>query len=206
LAAVVDLLVLIAWLLAIVFRQHIGAPRKLYSLVTLCGIAAMLYTPRHRPPSYPPPTQKGADTRPVSLVLPIHESPMDEQWAVIAGGILPADKASQWAWTTGRPHLRFLIDESERWVFYLRFAAAGAVLRAVGPQTIQIAINGTSVKTVAAAEPREYELRVPVDPALLKPGSMNDVELRVAPVYIAGDGVTLGILLHSVGFLEDTNP
>jgi hypothetical protein len=149
------------------------------------------------------PAQWTAALPPVSLVLQIHENPMDEAWAPIVADILPADKGAHWAWTNARPHLRFRIEESDRWTFRLRFAAVGQVLQSVGPQTIEIAINGAASKTVVAAEEREYQVSFPVDPAVLRPGGMNDVELRVAPVYIAPDGVRLGVLLHSVGFVEN---
>src|SRR5262249_54130864 len=139
---------------------------------------------------------------PLSLILTIHDNPMEEAWAPILGGILPAEKGSQWTWTNARPRLQFRLEESDRWLFCLRSAAVAQVIRGVGPQSVVIAINGAPVKTVPAAEAREYVVRFPVNPALLKPG-MNDVELRVAPVYIATDGVPLGVLLHSVGFLED---
>lgn len=199
-AAVLDLLLLIGWLLAIIFER-----RKLAALLGLCTILAILITPRPHAPAYPPPPPIAIDTTPVSLLLKIHEVPRDEPWAAVAGGVLPADKGAEWTWTNQRPHLRFMIDESRRWVFYLRFAVAGAVLRAVGTQTVQVAINDVVVKSVTAAEPREYEVRFGVHPAVLKPG-MNDVELRVAPVFIAGDGVRLGVLLHSAGFMEERIP
>jgi hypothetical protein len=94
----------------------------------------------------------------------MHESPMDEAWAPVLGGILPADKGAEWAWTNARPRLQFRMEESSRWLFCLHFAAVGPVLKVVGPQTIEIAINGAAVKTVSAAEPREYDVRFPIDP------------------------------------------
>lgn len=200
-AAILDFLLLIGWLLAIIFGR-----RKLAALLGLCTILAVLFTPRPRAPAYPPPPPMTMDTTPVSLLLKIREVPMDEEWAAIVGGVLPADKGSDWTWTNQRPHFRFMVDELRRWVFYLRFAAAGAVLRAVGTQTVQVVINDVVVKSVTAAEPREYEVRFAVDPAVLKSDGMNNVELRIAPVFIADDGVQLGVLLHSAGFIEGEIP
>jgi len=176
--------------------------RVILVTVAFSAAAAGLYLRLHAVRSYSLPPQRAGQMAPLSLVLTVHENPMEEAWAPILGGILPAEKDSQWTWTNARPRLQFRLEESDRWLFCLRFAAVGQVIRAVGPQTVEIAINGTSIKTIPAAEAREYDLRFPVDPKLLKAG-MNDVELRIAPVYTATDGVPLGVLLHSVGFVED---
>src|SRR5690242_14582052 len=104
-------------------------------------MAAMLYLRLHAVHVYALPAQRSTELPPVSLVLSIHENPMDEAWAPVVDGILPAEKGSQWTWTNARPRLCFRIEESDRWLFHLRFAAAGAVLKSVGPQTIEIAIN-----------------------------------------------------------------
>ena len=169
----------------------------------VCAIAAVFYLRLHAVPAYALPAERGTRMPPVSLILTIHQNPMDEAWAPIDGGILPAEQGAQWAWTTARPRLRFRIEESDRWLFCLHFAAAGQVLRAVGPQTIKIAINGVAFGVVNATEAREYDVRLPIDSRTLRPGEMNDVELNIVPVYIAADGVPLGVLLHSVGFLEN---
>jgi hypothetical protein len=167
----------------------------------LCAIVATLYLRLHAVHAYSLPAQRGTALPPASLILTIHEDPMEEEWAPILGGILPAEKGSEWSWTNAQARLRFRLEEADRWLFCLHFAAVGQVLKAVGPQRIEVLINGVSVKAIPAADAREYDVRFPVDPAVLKSG-MNDVELRIAPAYIANDGVALGALLHSVGFLE----
>jgi hypothetical protein len=180
------------------------APLRRLLLVAIAGgIASILYLRLHAVRVYSMPAQRSTAVRPVSVVLQIHENPMDDAWAPVIGGILPAEKGSAWAWTNAQPHLRFRIEETDRWMFQIKFATVGQVIRTAGPQTIEIAINGAPVKTVTADEAREFELSFPVDAAVIKPGSMNDVELRIKPVYTAPDGVPLGVLLHSAGFLEN---
>ena len=176
--------------------------RRVLLVAIAVAIVPILYLRLHAVRAYSMPAQRSTELRPVSLVLQIHENPMDEAWAPVAGGILPAEKGSQWAWTNAQPHLRFRIEETDHWMFQTKFATVGQVIRTVGQQTIEIAINGDVVKTITAAEAREFEISFPVDPAVLKPGSMNDVELRIKPVFTAGDGVPLGVLLHSAGFVE----
>ena len=175
------------------------AAGRIALLLLACAIPSILYIRLHGPHAYTVPQQRRGDPPPVSLVLTMHENPMDEGWARILGDILPAERNAHWTWTNARPHLQFRIEESERWIFQVHFATVGQVLKAIGPQTIEIAVNGVTAKAVTASEAREYEVEIPVD---LRPGAMNDVELRIAPVYTASDGVPLGVLLHSVGFVE----
>jgi hypothetical protein len=177
--------------------------RGLLFLAAVCALAAALYARLHAVHVYSLPAQRKLETQPVDLMLNIHENPIDDAWISIVSDILPAEKNGQWTWTNGRPHLRYRIEETDRWLFSMHFAAAGQVLKVVGPQTIEIAINGTTVKTVTAAEAHEYDVRFPIDPALLKRGAMNDVEVRISPAYVAEDGVSLGVLLHSIGFVEN---
>jgi hypothetical protein len=178
-------------------------PRKLLLMAIAFAVVWFLYLRLHAVRAYSLPAQRSTSLRPVSLVLQIHENPMDEAWAPVVGGILPAEKGSEWAWTNAQPHLRFRIEETDRWTFQIKFATVGQVIRGVGPQTIEIGINGARVQTVKADEGREFEISFPVDPTVLKRGSMNDVELHIKPVYTAADGVELGVLLHSAGFVEN---
>src|SRR6266542_766146 len=203
-AAVLDFLVLAGWLLLIVGPRPIARRRAPYILLALLTIAAGWYTPRRHAPSYPPPPQKTANFPPVSLILSVHDSPIAEPWASVADVLDPA-KGSPWTWTGAHPRFRFLLDESRRWMFHARLFTAGKVLRAVGPQTIRIRINGIPARAIQASEAREYELRFPADPLLIKLGMLNDVEMDIAPAYVAEDGVKLGVLLHSIGFIEDTD-
>jgi hypothetical protein len=177
--------------------------RGIFVAAAVCAIAAALYHRQHAVHAYSPPVPRDTRLRPISLILSIHENPMDEAWAPILGGILPADKGAQWSWTNAQPRVRFRLEETDRWLFCLHFAAAGQVLQAVGPQTVRIALNGTPLGAVNANEAREYDVRLPVDARSLKLGGMNDVELSISPVFVADDGVALGVLLHSVGFVEN---
>jgi hypothetical protein len=50
---------------------------------------------------------------------------------------------------------------------------------------------------------KEYEFRYRVSPSLIKAGSTNLATMDIEPVYTAVDRERLGVLLHSMGFVED---
>ena len=203
-AAVLDCAVAAAWLLAILFPPKIGVRRVLYAFLLALSLAAIWYTPRHHVPAYAP-LPKSSDTAPVSVVLSMHEGSVSKPWAIVDRDVLAAETGSRWTWTGAQPHFRFLIEDAQRWEFELRFATAGQVIRTVGAQSIEVRINGVPVHRIAASEIREYRVRVPVDPARFRMGAMNDVELNIEPTYLSADGVRLGVLLQSIGFVEGRN-
>src|SRR5438045_522412 len=123
-----------------------GTLRAFVLVVASSALASLLYLRLHAVHAYTVPPQHGDELGPVSLILTIHENPVDDEWAPIVSDILPAEKGSPRTWTTARPHLRFRIEETDRWMFCLHFATPGQVLKRVGPQTIEIAINGVVVK------------------------------------------------------------
>jgi hypothetical protein len=193
-----------AWLLTTIVWPQISRRYHVMFFVFLLIAVGRLFTIAHYKPPYRIPSQKvdPVKARPISVLFSPRSQRMDELWATVVSDVLPGEEQSEWCWTNQHPRLRFLLDESGGWTFYIRFAAVEKVLTTIGPQTIQIAVNGTSINRTIAKHGDAYELHIKIDPRLIKPGTLNNVQIDINPVYVATDGVRLGVLLHSVGFIK----
>jgi 4-amino-4-deoxy-L-arabinose transferase-like glycosyltransferase len=99
-------------------------------------------------------------------------------------------------------HPQFLVqaDNVGNLDFYMRFFNHDEALRARGPVSCTVAINGRSFRTPPfdARGDQEYRWTLP-DGWLAKPGPI-EISLDIEPPWRQRDGKDYGVLLHSVGF------
>lgn len=85
----------------------------------------------------------------------------------------------------------------------MEFGAAEATLKDTGPVTVDLRINGVSLRHTTTAKPGEITLYAPVPESAVPESGEVVLEAVVKPVWIApGDGARLGVLLKGMGFLR----
>jgi hypothetical protein len=156
------------------------------------------------PDAYAPPEQVVMPTGPEPTVAPgsgwmVAMSDPDADVHIVSDVF--RDAGSEWAFTGLHPKFRFTIRDGTRVNFYVRFFNHDEALRARGPVSFTITINGHDFQSPRFTGSGNQEYRTPPLPNdwIVAPGLAN-VSLDIEPPWHAGSGTVYGVLLNSIGF------
>ena len=176
-------------------------------MLRLLSIAALLLCNTGcREISYPPPPQRAQVRHSIRAVLEM--APGAEQpWASVIQDVLAPAPGVDWRWARNHPRFRFALKDYEGWRLVVRMTAAGKVLDAVGPQTVNFTVNGFPVGKATLTKSGLYELAFAVDSPAMRAAAPIVAGLDISPCLIANSppdaGLSYCVLLHSIGFVRD---
>lgn len=163
------------------------------------------------PPAYPPPPQVVLPSEPDAplspdsgreLLLEMSDPRADSR---ILGDIAPEISGGEWRFTGAHPRFRLLVPPAGTLNFYVRFFLHEQSLRARGPVSFKITLNGNFFQTYRFTQAGDMEYRRPIPESwIMAPGPVN-IALDVDPPWRLPDGTTVGVLLHSIGFEKREN-
>jgi len=171
----------------------------LLSLFTLGGAAYSLLA-RHTA-YYAPPAQQTLHFSTPAEFARQHALKPDPQGTIMRD-IGPGDEDSG-RWTNEHPAVQFSPKDVKGWSFYASFITVPDVLKVTGPQTIRFTINGVPIDTKVFPDAGEHEFRYKVDPSWIRAGAPNTAGMDIEPALTMQDGARLGVILRSMGFVED---
>jgi hypothetical protein len=153
------------------------------------------------PVSYPVPEQRpithGPEPEGLSSFLTF-DNPRTA--AHIISDILDAPPGQSWRWTGQNPALKLKIESTGN----LRFRARGAFPhqshQPLVPITLSVFLNDKLLDRAAYNAAGDFVFQKDVSPELLLENGENKVRLELDKVYIAADGVKLGMILAELGF------
>lgn len=197
LAALLDLAVVCSWLAAVILQVR----ARVYVVLGLFTLVAGGFTIVRQTAYYAPPVQQTLDlTSPADFARQHGLKPAPQ--GTILRDIAPGDEDSG-HWTNEHPTVQFTPGTSQGWSFYARFWTVGDVLKVTGPQIIQFTVNGVTLGTKMFSDAGEHEFRRTIEPAFIHAGVPNTAGMDIEPILIMRDGAHLGVVLISMGFVEE---
>jgi hypothetical protein len=145
------------------------------------------------------------DTLPPQRPWPLAVTPACPAGDLLASsidGLLPADPSSPWRWTTPAVEVRFPAPGFQPAAVSLRCFVSGDIRRAVGDQSLRLAVNGQPAGSRRLLGEGEKTPEWPVPPGSIQPDKPVVLRVEVSPSFPAPDGARLGVLLHSVRLLR----
>ncbi len=159
-------------------------------------------------PSYPPPPQIVLPDGPepalswddgAGLLLGMADPNAD---ARIVQDVVPSGNNAEWRFTGIHPQFRLQVRAGGKLSFYMRFFLHEESLRARGPITFKVNINGNSFQSYPFKQGGDIEYTNPIPESWVPgPGEVH-IALDVDPPWRFPDGTAYGILLHSIGFVK----
>ena len=119
--------------------------------------------------------------------------------------ISPILKDSTWRWTGKEPTLRFRLPVTGDLSFLMDFALPEPAMRATGPVTITIHINGRVLASNRYDTPGQQHFLQPVPAALLNAAEETTVSAGIDKLWrtkMDGRPVDLGFILVRAGFVQ----
>ena len=173
----------------------------------LCAAAALVLAGCGQPPDFPVPPQRTAQEFRVEDLFRAG-APTQPPGIRLVSGIRPTGKGLDWTWTTDHAALRIALDPQPgaRWDLDAKITCAGVVFEKTGPQQVTFLVNGATVGTATLDAARTWNLRFPVDAALLRTAASKEgalVEMRIDRTLPDAAGPPFGVLLHEIGFTHD---
>ena len=156
------------------------------------------------PDSYAPPMQR----KPMDTIEPSTSKfflRMSDATASnnIIGDINESIECSSWRWTKRKPTMRFQLKRVKDQVFKADLSIADQTIKDTGPVTITFVVNDHELArvTYTKAGHQPFEKAVPAE--WLHAVGDNIVSMEIDKMWTApADGVELGYILASAGFLE----
>jgi hypothetical protein len=172
----------------------------------MCGLMIFMPACSRQPPSYPPPAQIVLPSGPEPALPPdpardrlIAMSNPDADSHIVSG-VYTADPGAEWRYTGPNARFRFDVPQTADLIFYLRFYNPADALRARGPMSFSVIINGKRIGSPRYTGSGDLEFRRPIPAGwILKRGPV-DVSIEIDPPWHASDGVTYGVMLNAIGF------
>jgi len=172
----------------------------------MCGLIILSAACSRQVPSYPPPAQvvlpSGpepplvADPSPGRLIA-MSDPDADSH---ILSGVFAADQGAEWRFTGPTARFRFDVPQTTGLSFYMRFFNTADALRARGPMSFSVLVNGNRIVSPRYTGSGDQEFRRPIPAGwILKPGPV-DVSIEIDPPWHASDGMSYGVMLNSIGF------
>jgi hypothetical protein len=119
----------------------------------------------------------------------------------IVADVFYAGPGEEWRSTGLHPKFRLQLQHVSPLDFYMRFINSGEAVRARGPISFLITINGNSFRSYRfSSGDQEYRRPIP-DGWITKPGPV-EIAVDIEPAKLAPDGTPYGIEVHSIGFVE----
>ena len=167
-----------------------------FSLIFLAGCSSA-------PDSYAPPIQRqpltGVEPRAFTHFVNMNDANAE---AYFVADIRPLE-GSTWRWTGKKPTLQFYLDDTRKVRFTVDYTISNHTLKDTGPVTLTVTINGQPFHTIRHPKEGQFQIDKPVPAQLLKPQSINLVEIAVNPFWTSpADGNILGFILVRAGFVK----
>jgi hypothetical protein len=105
-----------------------------------------------------------------------------------------------WRWGFRRPELQLYVEDVTDQKLVVNFSVAGATLRETGPFSVSFYVNGKLLGRESYSTEGQQRFEKPVPPEMLKAGVMNRIVIEPSKVWVAPDGVALGLILTEAGF------
>lgn len=165
------------------------------------AIALMITGCTPLPDSYPVPEQRptshGPDPEGLQAFL-VFDNPRTP--AYLISDFLDAPPGQSWRWTNSKPTLRLNTAATEN----IRFRARGAFPhqshQSLMPVTLSVLLNGKLLGRTTYKAAGDFVFQKDVEPELLQTNGENEVRLELDKVFVATDGVKLGMILAELGF------
>jgi len=153
------------------------------------------------PDSYPVPEQRpvshGPDPEGLRAFL-VFDDPRTP--AYIISDFLEAPPGQSWRWTGQKPTLKLKTESTDN----IRFRARGAFPhqshQQILPITLSVFVNDKLLDRVTYKTAGDFVFQKDVAPDLLLSNGENKVRIELDKVFVAGDGVKLGMILAELGF------
>jgi hypothetical protein len=173
---------------------------RLLLLTLLIPLAACVTIPD----SYAPPIQR----KPLDSIEPSAAKAflrMGDASAAnyIVGDISEGIESGSWRWTKRKPTMRFFLKKVSNQKFRADLSIADETFKETGPVTITFTVNDHELarETYAKSGRHPFEKAVPAE--WLHAVGDNIVSLEIDKLWTSpADGVELGFILASAGFLE----
>lgn len=167
--------------------------------------AAALLTISCSPPviEYAPPPQRvlpGGVEANLPMFVRISEPNIEKH---VVQDVLSDQPGAAWRWTNQHPRLKVLIDgDPANSEFVVEFTVPGVVLKQTGPLQIKFLVNDHIVGSGRYPTEGKQVFHTPVTREMLSNPDQAVFGMDVDPVYVAPDGVKLGVLLEAIGFRQ----
>jgi len=171
--------------------------------------AAILPGCSRLPEAFSPPQQIELPSGPEPAATPIRNLLLLEMsdpdiGSHILADVLENQPGIEWRFTGPHPRFRLQWDAPPppKLVFYLRFYNHEEALKARGPVFLSITINGHTFRSDRFASNGDIEYRRQIPDEWIAGVHTIDIALNVDPPWRAPDGITYGVSIHSIGFVE----
>jgi hypothetical protein len=180
----------------------------LVSARLFAALAAILILCSCTPATYPPPAQAVLPSGPeppftpdpaAGLIVAMSDPDAD---AHILADVFPSDPGSEWRFTGLHPRFRLDVQHASPLYFYLHFSNLDEMLRARGPVTFAIAIDGKRLQAPTFKVSGDLEYRWPVADGWVPNRGSVEISIDISPPWIPSDGTPRGTFLNTVGFEE----
>jgi hypothetical protein len=155
-----------------------------------------------RIPDLHPPEQRPAAPASWELDPPLAEMGAADAAEYIVRDVGAGEKGGAWRWTFERPELRFILNSTRGQRFQADFGVIAATLAQTGPITVSFEVNGRLLGRIRCATPGDRHFEQPVPAEWLSTREYTRVAIQVDPLFVAENGVKLGVPLHRAGFVE----
>ena len=173
---------------------------------SFAALAALVVLSSCDPGAYAPPAQIAMPSGPEPANAPDPDADLlvamsdPDADAHIRGDVFGSEAGSEWRFTGLHPAFRMDVRRVSGLTFYLRCSNTAEMLRARGPVTFDITINGTHFRSPRFATEGDIEYRRPIPDGWIQSPGPVEIRIDVSPPWHAPDGMTYGMFLNSVGF------
>ena len=122
--------------------------------------------------------------------------------AHILADVFPSDPGSEWRFTGLHPKFRLDVQHASPLYFYLHFSNLDEMMRARGPVTFAIAIDGKRLQAPTFKVTGDLEYRWPVADGWVPNRGSVEISIDISPPWIPPDGTPRGTFLNAIGFEE----
>lgn len=162
----------------------------------------MLTACQRFPESYPPPAQwhstEELPSEPGSMMV---EMDSDEVGRHIVKDVHDS-KDESWRWTGANPTVKTLVTRSTDLKFVSDFSLWDESFRKTGPLELSFFLNDHLLEKVRYTTPGAQHFEKPVPPNWVSVNAQAILSIHVDKPYVAGDGVTFGIILSRIGLTQ----
>lgn len=155
-----------------------------------------------QPETYAPPMQRHAQTGPETGHLK-HFIAMNDPFAEehFLRDVRTLE-AGYFRWTGQKPLFHFVLSSTRRLKYAMDFGVSSETLKKTGPFTMSIFVNGRELGKATYDSGGDKHFEKPVPAEWLVKGGDTVVSVEFDKVYVADDGVKLGVTLVRCGFKD----
>jgi hypothetical protein len=170
---------------------------RLFSLLVV-----LLSACSSQPDVYAPPMQRkpqlGPETGHLKHFIAMNDPYAEEHFL---RDVRPLE-AGYYRWTGQRPMFHFVLSTVRDLKLTMDFSVSSETFKVTGPVTVEYYVNGRQLDKVVYDKPGEKHFEKPVPADWLVKGGDTVVSAELDKVYVAEDGVKLGVTLVRAGFKD----